>query len=400
MAMSRTVHAFLTAAVLAFGGSLVAQTSVPEIAFDTNADVLKMPNDIFVGEVGGVGANSKGQIFVYTRTGHPYATLGDNRTFARGGSRLFQFDPSGKFVRELGQDVYGFNAAIGLRVDPQDNVWTIDAAASQVVKFDTEGRVALVLGRKPETIAVRPGAPGGGRGGAPAGGGGVPGGVPGGVAGGAPGGAPAAAAAGRGDAPGGQGGGRGGRGGGPPGSGTPGSSFSRPTDVAWDRAGNIYVADGIGTTNRVAKFDKDGRFIKHWGSTGTGRGEFNGVKALAVDAQGNVFVADAGNKRIQVFDSEGAFKSEFGNVGTPLAMCMTRGSTQYLYVSHAGDEDGMEDAAIYKVTLDGKVVGKFGSAGKLPKEFGLANSIDCRNENELLIGEMTNWRVQKVTLKK
>jgi hypothetical protein len=81
-------------------------------------------------------------------------------------------------------------------------------------------------------------------------------------------------------------------------------------------------------------------------------------------------------------------------------MCMTRGATQYLYISHAGDADGMEDAAIYKVTLDGKVVGKFGAAGKLPKQFGLANSIDCRNEHELLIGEMTNWRVQKVTLKK
>ena len=129
-----------------------------------------------------------------------------------------------------------------------------------------------------------------------------------------------------------------------------------------------------------------------------GQGQFNGVKAIAIDAQGNVYVADAGNKRIQVFDAEGTFKSEFGNVGTPLAMCMTRGATQYLYISHAGDDDGMEDAAIYKVQLDGKVVGKFGSAGKLPKQFGLANSIDCRNENELLIGEMTNWRVQKVTL--
>ena len=91
------------------------------------------------------------------------------------------------------------------------------------------------------------------------------------------------------------------------------------------------------------------------------------MKALAIDAQGNVYVADAGNKRIQVFDAEGTFKSEFGNVGTPLAMCMTRGSTQYLYISHAGDEDGMDDAAIYKVQLDGKVVGKFGSAGKLPE---------------------------------
>jgi hypothetical protein len=78
---------------------------------------------------------------------------------------------------------------------------------------------------------------------------------------------------------------------------------------------------------------------------------------------------------------------------------MTRGATQYLYVSHAGDEDGMEDAAIYKVQLDGKVVGKFGSAGKLPKEFGIANSIDCRADNALLVGEMTNWRVQRITFR-
>jgi 6-bladed beta-propeller len=392
--MTRTFQAFMAAAVLAAGASLAAQNTVPEIAFDTNATLLQTPNDIFVGEVGGVGANSKGQIFVYTRTGHPYATLGDNRTFARGGSRLFQFDPTGKFVRELGQDVYGFNAAIGLRVDPQDNVWTIDAAANQVVKFDAEGRVALVLGRKPETIAVRPpggrsGEGGGGRG--AEGRGGAPGAMP-------PAGAPAAAPGG-GAAPGGQGGGRGGPAG-PPGSGIPGSSFSRPTDVAWDRAGNIYIADGIGNNNRVAKFDKDGRFLKHWGSTGSGDAQFNGVKAIAIDAQGNVYVADAGNKRVQVFDSEGTFKSQFANIGTPLTMCMTRGTTQYLYISHSGDEDGMEDATIYKVQLDGKVVGKFGSAGKLPKQFGLANSIDCRNENELLVGEMTNWRVQKVTLKR
>ncbi len=116
----------LAAAVLALGASLAAQ-SVRDIPFDAT-DLLKTPIDTYVGEVGGVGQNSKGQIFVYTRTGHPYATVGDNRTFARGGSRLFQFDKTGKFERELGQMVYGFNAAIGLRVDPQDNVWTIDEA--------------------------------------------------------------------------------------------------------------------------------------------------------------------------------------------------------------------------------------------------------------------------------
>ena len=51
------------------------------------------------------------------------------------------------------------------------------------------------------------------------------------------------------------------------------------------------------------------------------------------------------------------------------------------------------------MALDGRIVGRFGEAGKLPKQFGIANSIDCRNENELLVGEMTNWRVQKITLK-
>jgi DNA-binding beta-propeller fold protein YncE len=373
------------AALLASGAALAAQGPVPELQFDTNADLLRTPPDVYVGEVGGVAANSKGQIYVYTRTGHPYATLADNRTFFRGGSRLFQFDPNGKFVRELGQDVYGFNAAIGLRIDPQDNVWTIDEGANQVVKFDPEGRIALVLGRKPEAINVRPaagagpGGPGGGRGGP----------------GGAPGGPPAGA-------PGGGGGGGGGFGQQPPrlpGEGIPGSSFSRPTDVAWDKPGNIYIADGIGNNNRIAKFDREGRFIKHWGSTGSGPGQFQGVKALAIDAQGNVYAADIGNKRIQVFDSEGTFKSQFANVGTPATMCITRGATQYLYVSHVGDQDGMEDAAIYKVRLDGTVVGQFGRAGKLPKEFGVANSLDCRSENELLVGEMSNWRVQRVTLK-
>jgi len=204
---------------------------------------------------------------------------------------------------------------------------------------------------------------------------------------------------GRGGAEGGRGAAAGGRGGPLPGAGTPGSTFSRPTDVAWDRTGNIYIADGIGNTNRVAKFDKEGRFIRQWGSTGAENGQFNGLKSLAIDAQGNVYVADVGNKRVQVFDADGNFKSQFGGIGTPLTMCMTSGATQYLYISHAGDPNGMEDAAIYKVQLDGRIVGKFGSAGRLVKQFGLANSIDCRNENELLVGEMTNWRVQKVSLK-
>src|SRR5678815_783663 len=156
--MIRTLTLTLAVA-LAIGVSVTAQNPAPEITFDSNADFLKMPANNFLGEVAGVATNSKGNIFVYTRTGHPYATLGDSRTFYHDGSRLFEFTSNGNYVREMGQDLYGFNAAQGLRVDPQDNIWTIDIGANQVVKFDTNGAVALVLGRKPETIGVRPAAP-------------------------------------------------------------------------------------------------------------------------------------------------------------------------------------------------------------------------------------------------
>jgi hypothetical protein len=391
--MKRTFSFGLAAAVLVFTASLIAQTSAAEIAFDTNADLLKMPANTFLGEVAGVATNSRGNIFVYTRTGHPYATLGDSRTFYHAGSRLFEFTSSGAFVRELGQDLYGFNAAQGLRVDPQDNIWAIDAGSNQIIKFDSNGAVQLVLGRKPETIGVRPAAP---RGGAttqatPA----APAAAPAATA------APAVAAppvtAARGAAiQAALGGARGGRG---AGAGAQGSAFNRPTDVAWDRAGNIFIADGIGTNNRIAKFDKDGKFLKSWGQTGAEDGQFNGVRSIALDAQGNVYVADAGNKRIQVFDGEGTYKSQIANIGTPQAICISRGATQYIYSAHSGDPDGMVDATIYKVGLDGKVLGKFGSAGKLPKQFALVNSLDCRGENELLVGEMITWRMQKITLR-
>ena len=117
--MQRTVTALVLSFALVQGAAMLAQGTVPELAFDANAELLRTPANIYLGEVGGVGRNSQGRIFVYTRTGHPYATLGDNRTFYRGGSRLFEFDAGGKFLRELGQDVYGFNTAFGLRVDPQ-----------------------------------------------------------------------------------------------------------------------------------------------------------------------------------------------------------------------------------------------------------------------------------------
>lgn len=370
--MRRSLQMLLAGTVLAASGALAsAQLSIPEIPFDSTPDLLKFPDNLHLGEAAGVATSSKGDVFVYTRTGNPTLSLGTARAIAHGGSRLFQFDRTGKFVREIGQGVYGFLQAQQVRVDATDNVWVVDQMSTQVIKFDPNGRVQMVLSRKPEvlrvpTLPLNPLATG----------------VPVVQT------LPELAA------------GRGGRGGAPalPGAGAEGESFQRPTDVAWDAAGNIYVADGYGNA-RIAKYEPTGKYITSWGSRGTAPGQFNVVHGIAIDAQGNVYAADEGNRRVQVFDGNGTFKKQFLNVGTPSAICITPGPRQVLYVAHTGDPDGMEDATIYKVDLDGKILGKFGRAGKLPKEFGLINSIDCRSENELLIGELSNWRVQKLTLK-
>jgi hypothetical protein len=341
--------ALFAAAVLAPKG-MSAQSAAPTMNFDS-VNPLTLPDDIYFGEIGGVATNSRGDLFVYTRTGHPTMSLASARPFVHGGSRLFQFDRTGKFTREIGQGVYGFLFAAQVRVDPQDNLWVVDEYSSMVMKFDAQGRVAFLLGRKPENIQNP-----GGRGG--------------------------------------EGGGRGG----PPGAGAPQDVFNRPTDVAWDAQGNIFVADGRGNA-RVAKFSKDGVFVKSWGQRGTAAGQFASVDSIAVDAQGNVYAADAGNARIQVFDNNGTFKTEIKSVGNAQAICMTAGANQVLYVSNSNPPTDLDTGGeIYKMRLDGTMIGKFGRAGKLLKEFGTVNAIDCRTENTLYIGEVGNFRVQKLTL--
>jgi hypothetical protein len=335
----------LLAATLIAGVSGYADT--PEIRFDSVPNALQLPAGLYLGEVGGVATNSRGDIFVYTRTGHPTITIGSARPFAHGGSRLFEFDRAGKFVREIGKDSYGFMFAAQVRVDPSDNIWVVDQMTNMVMKFDPQGRgIVMLLGRKAENVnvPVRPPAAGG------------------------------------------------------DGAGPPTDLFNRPTDVAWDAAGNIFVADGLGNA-RIAKFDKDGKFVKSWGKRGTETGQFANVRSIAVDAQGNVYAADGGNKRIQVFDNDGTFKTAISDVGNAQALCMTKGPNQMLYVSNSNPPSDIDrDGEIYKMRLDGAIAGKFGKAGKLPKEFGTVNAIDCRNENMLYVGEIGNLRVQKLVL--
>src|SRR5580658_1798409 len=94
---SAKMRLLFTGLMLLAGMQLVAQT--PEITFDSAANLLKYPDSVTIGEVAGVATNSKGDLFVYARTGHPTISLGTSRPFAHGGSRLYEFDRTGRFLR-------------------------------------------------------------------------------------------------------------------------------------------------------------------------------------------------------------------------------------------------------------------------------------------------------------
>jgi 6-bladed beta-propeller len=305
--------------------------NVPEIAFRSVPNFLKMPTNLYLGEGIGVASNSKGHIFVYTRS---QAT------------RLFEFGPTGNFIREIGEGLYGFAFAHAVRVDSQDNIWAVDEGTNMVIKFNPEGRVLMVLGRRPEPLDLSP--------------------------------APATAP--------------------PPGS----YIMDRPTDVAWDPAGNIFVSDGYGNS-RVVKYDKNGRFIKSAGKAGNGPGELRLPHTMAMDAQGNVYIGDRSNARVQVWDNDLNPKAIYDTVGNPWAVCISPGPHQYLFVSNSVPDNGDSRAAaqtgeIYKMELDGTIIGKFGKAGKAPNEFSTVHEIDCRNPDQLFVSEITAWRAKKVIL--
>ena len=125
---------------------------------------------------------------------------------------------------------------------------------------------------------------------------------------------------------------------------------------------------------------------------------------MATDANGNVYVGDRSNVRVQVFDNDLNVKAIYDNVGNPWAMCISPGPHQYLFTSNSnpnGNPPGSWDITgeIYKMELDGTIVGKFGRAGKQLGAFQVVHMMDCRNPDELIVGEIESWRVQKLILK-
>jgi streptogramin lyase len=354
---------FAVVAMLLMAGMACAQEQrVPEIPYRSVANFLKLPANLYLGEVSGVAVNSKGHVFVFSRGN----TSGP--AYGAAAAQLLEFDSHGDYLREIGHNLYAWSFAHTVKVDAQDNIWVTDKGSDMVIKFDPQGRVAMVFGRKQEasdegTGPLKHPKP------------------------------PL-----------------------PPVDGM----FRQVTDVAWDAEGNTYISDGY-INSRIAKVDKSGEWLTSWGEPGDGPGEFNTPHSIAVDAKGNVYVADRGNRRIQVFDGNGKFERQItidvpappgarpaiGNMpanpaalrgtmapGAPWAICITQplNGFQVLYSADA------YPGRIYKLSLDGKVLGMLGESGKQLKQFGWIHEIACPSENELYVAELLNWRVQKLIL--
>jgi DNA-binding beta-propeller fold protein YncE len=355
---------WLAAALSLLAHVAFAQDAVPSIPFDSVPDFLKLPDNMYLGEAAGVAVNSKGHVFVYTRGGSSQGPAYGNTA-----SQLLEFGADGKFVREIGKNLYAWAFAHTVRIDKDDNIWTTDKGSDMIVKFSPQGRVLMVFGRKseasdteakPHERNLNPPLP------------------------------------------------------------HEDGRFRQPTDVTWGPDGTIYISDGY-VNSRVAKISKDGEWLKSWGKRGKGPGDFNTPHSIAADAKGNIYVADRFNRRIQVFDGDGNFQREMkidvpfdesikpaigakpdlatyretgGTMapGAPWALCITPGPNQVLYASDA------YPGRVYKMSLDGKMLGVLGRSGKQLKQFGWIHEMACPSENVLLVAEILNWRVQKLIL--
>ena len=163
-------------------------------------------------------------------------------------------------------------------------------------------------------------------------------------------------------------------------------NFNRPTDVAFAPNGDFYVSDGY-VNSRVVRFSKEGRYITAWGKKGDGEGEFNIPHAIAVDRQGRVYVGDRENYRVQIFDPDGNFLTQWRHVGAPWGLELRPDGTLFI-------ADGYNDR-ILKVTLEGKVLGAFGTNGRMPGELNFAHHLAIDPSGNIFVSEIKNQRAQK-----
>ena len=313
------------------------EKATPQLQITEEVLKLVIPGHT-IGEAVGVAKNSKGHLFVFTRTGESGIALGGTA------SQLFEFDQNLKFVKQWGEDNYASSFAHTVRVDKYDNVWMTDEGSNMVVKFNPDSTVAMVLGRKPEAIGwlethIERGEQQRYNERYPVG--------------------------------------------------NPGT-FNRPTDVTWDTQDNIFVSDGYGNS-RVAKIDKNGNWVKAVGTRGAGPLQFSTPHGISSDAKGLIYVADRGNRRVQVFDPELNHIRNIEVVAAPWTVCVTPGATQYLF---SGDGTGK----IYKTDLEGNLIGWAQTSQGHGQAGCLIHTLHCESENVIYKGDCSTWTVEKITV--
>ena len=173
--------------------------------------------------------------------------------------------------------------------------------------------------------------------------------------------------------------------------------FNLPADIAFASDGSLYVADGYGN-NRIAKFSPDGKFLLDWGRKGSGPGEFDLPHSVAIDAQGQVYVADRNNARIQVFDGNGKFLKEWKSAELGRPWSLTVGPDNLLYVVDGGDlkPNPPDRGQLLKLDLSGKILAKWSRFGNYDGQIYWGHDLAVGKDGAVYVGDVYHgMRVQK-----
>lgn len=166
--------------------------------------------------------------------------------------------------------------------------------------------------------------------------------------------------------------------------------FNKPTDFAFGPDGAIYVSDGYINT-RVVCLNPDGSFRKIWGKKGSGPGEFNLVHSLVIDETKRVYVADRENHRIQIFDLDGKYLTEWSHIGVPYTLYVGPDGAIFM----CGLEPGAKRFRVLKLSIDGEILADFGETGNMPGQFEMAHSIFVDKSGGVFVADGMSMYVQK-----